>query len=73
MTEYRVIDLRTGLIDPETVAIEASSPESAAEAVLGIRLVRSGAKANLKARVYWQLSGQPKNMVRLYGEVEERR
>lgn len=73
MTEYRVIDLRGEVIAPEAVTVEASSPEKAAETVLGIHLVRSGARKDLKARVYWQNQGQPKNMVRLYSQVGEQR
>jgi len=73
MVEYQVIDLRGDLIAPATMTVEASSPEKAAEAALGICLVRSGARRDLKARVYWQTNGQPKNMVRLYSQVAEQR
>lgn len=73
MIKYQVIDLRGDLIAAETTTVEASSPEKAAEAVLGIHLVRSGARKDLKARVYWQAPGQPKNMVRLYSQVAEQR
>lgn len=73
MNEYQVIDLRGGTIEPEPKIVLASSPEKAAEEVLGIHLVRSGARKYLKARVYWQNPGQPKNMVRLYSEVAEQR
>lgn len=71
--QYHVIDLRDDLISPEIVVVEAASPEKAAEQVIGIHLVRSGARKDLKARVYWQNPGQPKNMVRLYGEVGDQR
>lgn len=73
MTEYRVIDLRSAVIEPEAVLVDATSPENAAETILGIKLVRSGAKAQLCARVYWQNPSQPTNMVRLYSEVESDR
>ncbi|WEK05799.1 MAG: hypothetical protein P0Y65_05955 [Candidatus Devosia phytovorans] len=73
MTQYQVIDLRSAIIDPEPVKVEAGSPEKAAEKVLGIHLVRSGARKDLVARVYWQKTNEPKNMVRLYAQVVENR
>lgn len=73
MNEYQVIDLRNGTIDPEPRTVTAKSPEKAGEDVLGMHLVRSGARKDLVARVYWQNPGQPKNMVRLYKPVEDQR
>ncbi|WP_108459205.1 hypothetical protein [Devosia naphthalenivorans] len=68
---YRVIDVRETLIDPLDILIEGvRSPEEAARQALGIDVVRSGAKQNLVARVYWQSVGQPVNMVRLYKKPE---
>lgn len=66
MNQYRVIDLQTEVVDPEPKTVTAASPEAAAEMVLGLLLVRSGAKKDLRARVYFQNSGQPVSMVRLY-------
>jgi len=71
-TEYRVVDLETGGIDPEPKTVRASSPEKAAEMALGLELVRSGAKRDLRARVYCQEAGQPLTMVRLYTKVADR-
>lgn len=70
--EYRVIDLQTETIDPESITVQAHSPEKAAELALGLELVRSGAKKDLRARVYCQLPGQPLSMVRLYTKVADR-
>lgn len=69
MNEYRVIHLQTDAIDQEPTTVQASSPERAAEMVLGVKLVRSGAKREPRARVYWQLPGGAMNMVRLYNKV----
>lgn len=67
MTEYRVVDLGTSVIDPEDRIITGvTTAEAAAEAALGLKLVRSGRKADLRARVYFQMPGGPLNMVRLY-------
>ena len=71
MTEFRVIDLRTDLIESEQ-KIQASSPEEAARMVLGIDVYRSGAKQHLVARVYWQGLSGPPNMVRLYSRTKSR-
>ncbi|MET3925923.1 hypothetical protein ABIE28_002032 [Devosia sp. 2618] len=71
--KYRVIDLRSGLIDPNEIIVEGSrSPEDAARHVLGCDLVRSGQKRDLAARVYFNLPEQPVSMVRLYTKVEDR-
>jgi len=72
MTEFRIIDLQTETRDPNPKTIVASSPERAAKLALGVLLVRSGAKQNLRARVYSQMPGQPVNMVRLYIKVADR-
>ena len=69
---YRVVDLRTGMVDPiETLVHGVNTPEEAARKVVGHRVVRSGAKKDLIARVYWQPIGQPVTMVRLYKMVGE--
>ena len=68
--EFRVIDLRSDVIEPEPLIVQgARSPELAAQSVLGEELVRSGAKKDLVARVYWTSPGQPTSMVRLYSKV----
>lgn len=71
--EYRVVDLSTGSIDPEQRLVKASSPENAALEILGHELVRSGAKKDLAARVYWAETNGPTNMVRLYRKVDSTR
>jgi hypothetical protein len=69
---YRVVDLRSAAIDPADIIVNgAKTPEAAAEAALGVKLVRSGAKKDLVARVYWQPPGQPITMVRLYKLTSE--
>lgn len=70
---YRVVDLRS----PDTEGIDiiidnARSPEDAVRHALGLDVVRSGAKRDLVARVYWQTLGQPVNMVRLYSRAIDR-
>ena len=70
--EYRIIDLRSGVIDAEKrVVTGAKGPEEAVMQALGLDVVRSGVKRNLVARVYWQRApGEPQNMLRLYSKVE---
>jgi hypothetical protein len=64
---YRVVDVRSDIIDPqETIITGARTPEDAARQALDLDVVRSGQRKDLVARVYWQPSGQPMNMVRLY-------
>lgn len=70
--EYRIIDLQTEAIDPEPKTVKATSPEKAAAEVLGLELVRSGTKRDLRCRVYYQHPGQPVTMVRLYSKVADR-
>lgn len=71
--EYRVVDLATSVIDPGTrIVTSVSSPEAAAELALGVKLVRSGRKTDLRARVYFQHSGDHLTMVRLYTQVADR-
>lgn len=72
MIKFRVIDLQGGTIDPEPKIVAAQSPERAAEQALGVSLVRSGARQDLRARVYYQHPDQPMNMVRLYTKVADR-
>ncbi len=70
---YRVVDLREDANKAGDIIIEgARTPEDAAREALGLRLIRSGSKRDLAARVYWQHSGQPLNMVRLYTKVTDR-
>lgn len=71
MQEYRVIDLKTDTIDPDPRTVQADGPEQAAELVLGLQLVRSGARRYFRARVYFQVEGQPLCMVRLYEKVDD--
>lgn len=68
MTLYRVV-LPTEGADAAGTAVEETSPERAASRLLGIDLVRSGAKATLAAKVYFQHPGQSPSMVRLYGRA----
>lgn len=65
---FRVVDLRP---QGKEVTVEgASSPEDAARKALGIDVVRSGAKKDLVAKVYWQPMEQPLTMVRMYAKVD---
>lgn len=67
---HRVVDLRTGAeAGAETIVEGAKSPEAAAKQALGLDLVRSGARKDLVAQVYWQLTPDSTNMVRLYSRV----
>lgn len=73
MTEYRVVDLRTEVIDPETQNITGvSTAEAAAERALGLKLFRSRRPSELRARVYFQLPNGPLTMVRLYTKAPNR-
>lgn len=66
MGNFRVIDLRSGVIEPEHI-VDAPSPELAALQALGEKGVRDGQnRARLFCRVYWQDSAGKTNMVRLY-------
>ena len=69
MPNFRIIDLRTEVVEPEQ-RIEARSPEQAAESALGIKLVRSGHARSLVCRVYWDDANNT-NMVRLYSKVAD--
>lgn len=66
--QYRVVDARGQTIAGEHT-VSANTPEAAARQALGMDLVRSGRKADLVARIYWQLNDEPKNMVRLYSRA----
>lgn len=69
--EYRVVDLRTEVIDPEERIVTASKPEEAAEMVLGEKVARGNQRfAKPIARVYYQKAGQPLTMLRLYRAKE---
>lgn len=68
--KYRVVDLRTGVVEPEHV-VDARSPEAAAIAALGEKGVRGGQnRARMFCRVYWTDNGGQTNMVRLYRPLE---
>jgi hypothetical protein len=69
MPNFRIIDLRSDVVEPEQ-RIEARSPEQAAETALGIKLVRSGHARSLVCRVYWDDANNT-NMVRLYSKVAD--
>ena len=70
---YRVRDLRPDAPVAEHVVENVSSPEAAARKALELDLVRSGAKKDLVAQVYWQIAPEATNMVRLYARVESTR
>ena len=72
MIEYLVVDLLTDTLNLARKSVNANSPERAAELVLVFHLVRSGAIADLRARVYSQRPGQALSMVRLYTKVADR-
>lgn len=67
---HRVRDLRPAAEAViETIVEGAKSPEAAAKQALGLDLVRSGSRKDLVAQVYWQLTPETTNMVRLYSRV----
>jgi hypothetical protein len=70
---FRVVDLREDalVLDTDIIVEGVQSPEAAVRDVLGIQVVRSGAKRDLVAKVYWQPIGQPLTMVRLYAKAED--
>lgn len=71
---YRVVDLRPTAEGAADIVIEGvKSPEAAARQALGLDLVRSGSRKDLVAQVYWQLTPEAKNMVRLYSRVASTR
>nr|WP_314257312.1 hypothetical protein [uncultured Devosia sp.] len=71
---FRIIDLRSTVIDAVERTVEANSPEAAVDHAMGLDTVRSGARKDLVARVYWQLSpSEPTNMVRLYRRLDPER
>jgi hypothetical protein len=63
--QFRVVDLTSEQVRPD-VLVDALSPEDAVEQALGLKVVRSGFRRNLVARVYWQTANAPLSMVRLY-------
>lgn len=73
MHEFRVLDLTLEVEEQQPIVVKAASPEHAAKIALGTDLVRSGAKRDLRARVYFQHPGQSLSMVRLYTKVDDRR
>lgn len=73
MPPYRVVDLRSNVIDPHDIFVaDATTPEEAVEKALGIVPVRGGLAKDLVARVYWQIGTRPVNMVRLYRTRQDR-
>lgn len=72
MIEFRVVDMQVERIVAQDLVVTASSPEAAAKLALGMDLVRSGAKRDLRARVYFQHPGQALSMVRLYSKAINR-
>ena len=72
MSQFQVIDLRTTVIDAEAVVVEAHFPEHAAEIALGPHLVRSGARRDLQARVYYKQANRALRMVRVYSKIADR-
>ena len=69
MTEYRVLDLRSGFLDIQPRIVKAFTPQDAGYLALGIELVEQGLASNLKANVYYQrASGQPFSVVQLYAK-----
>ncbi|MDP2782006.1 MULTISPECIES: hypothetical protein, partial [Devosia] len=68
IVQYRVVDLTTDEIRPD-IHVTSWCPEAAAEIALGLKLVRSGNKPNLAARVYCQGKDGMVSMVRLYRTV----
>lgn len=73
-TTYQVIDLRGGVIDAKKQPVEGvRSAEAAVAQALGLDVVRSGAKKDLVARVYWQTPGHPVSMVRFYTRLDPER
>ena len=67
--EYRVIDLASSSTDPNECIVQSTSPERAVMEALGVEVVRSGSKRDLRARGYFQYPAQPVSMVRLYSKV----
>ncbi len=69
--QFRLIDLRSGVIDAEQI-VEARSPEDAAAKALGEKVIRGGQNRNrMVCRVYWEEANGQVSMVRLYRAVEE--
>ena len=64
---FRVIDLRSAIIDAEVRIVETTSPETGGAGCSRVDPVRNGSKKDLIARVYWHKSpSEPTNMVRMY-------
>lgn len=70
MGQFRVIDLRSGLVEPEHL-VDACTPEEAAAKALGESVVRGGInRKRIVCRVYWSEAEGQMNMVRLYRAPE---
>lgn len=73
MGKFRVIDLRSGVVEPEHI-VDAGSPEEAALQALGEKGVRGGPnRSRLFCRVYWTDSAGQTSMVRLYRPLGDER
>lgn len=73
MSKFRVIDLRSEVVEPEHV-VDARSPEDAALQALGEKGIRGGQnRSRLFCRVYWTDGQGATNMVRLYRPLWEER
>ena len=70
--KFRVVDLTNDVIEMDQIIEGVASPEEAGRAALGFDVVRSGHRADLVARVYWQPLGQPVAMVRLFRKNVQR-
>lgn len=71
LAQFRVIDLRSGLVEPEHL-VNARSPEEAVLLALGEKGVRGGQnRSRLFCRVYWTDGEGQTNMVRLYRPLWE--
>lgn len=70
MAQYRVVDLRSGNVEPEQV-VDARSPEEAAFLALGIKGVQGGQNpTRLFCEVHWSDGGQT-HLVTLYRPLWE--
>ncbi|WEK03220.1 MAG: hypothetical protein P0Y65_13530 [Candidatus Devosia phytovorans] len=70
---FRVVDLQDDAAGVELGKFEGASPELAARSALNLDVVRSGARADLVAKVYFENVDGAINMVRMYRRVESKR
>lgn len=66
--EFRVVNAKSS----DEYRVSATTPEAAAQLVLGEKVVRSGAQRDLRVKAYWQQRDQPTSMCRLYSMVATR-